>query len=121
MGGVGRARLLLRERGEEARDRRLGHRREQPGHEERDQQRRSEEEINRLAKYDSLTNLPNRMLMRRTLDETLQKKGDAAGGGCALFLASDLSRFVTGTTLCVDGGWSAMGWIYKEDTASPAQ
>ena len=56
------------------------------------QQRRSEEEINRLAKYDSLTNLPNRMLMRRTLDETLQKKGDAAGGGCALFLI-DLDRF----------------------------
>jgi diguanylate cyclase (GGDEF)-like protein len=56
------------------------------------QQRRSEEEINRLAKYDSLTNLPNRMLMRRTLDETLQKKGDAAGGGCALLLI-DLDRF----------------------------
>ena len=56
------------------------------------QQRRSEEEINRLAKYDSLTNLPNRNLMRRTLDETLQKKGDAAGGGCALFLI-DLDRF----------------------------
>ena len=56
------------------------------------QQRRSEEEINRLAKYDSLTGLPNRMLMRRTLDEALQKKGDAAGGGCALFLI-DLDRF----------------------------
>ncbi|HYI48769.1 MAG TPA: EAL domain-containing protein [Allosphingosinicella sp.] len=50
------------------------------------QQRRSEEEINRLAKYDSLTSLPNRMLMRRTLDETL------ATGGCALFLI-DLDRF----------------------------
>ena len=36
------------------------------------QQRRSDEEINRLAKYDSLTGLPNRMLMRRTLDEALQ-------------------------------------------------
>jgi diguanylate cyclase (GGDEF)-like protein len=56
------------------------------------QQRRSEEEINRLAKYDSLTGLPNRMLMRRTLDETLQSKGDAASGGCALFLI-DLDRF----------------------------
>ncbi|HYI64014.1 MAG TPA: EAL domain-containing protein [Allosphingosinicella sp.] len=51
------------------------------------QQRRSEEEINRLAKYDSLTGLPNRMLMRRTLDETLQ-----SNGGCALFLI-DLDRF----------------------------
>ncbi|MEA3013302.1 MAG: hypothetical protein QOD42_1847 [Sphingomonadales bacterium] len=55
------------------------------------QQRRSEEEINRLAKYDSLTSLPNRMLMRRTLDETLQSK-DGASGGCALFLI-DLDRF----------------------------
>ncbi|MEA3042072.1 MAG: hypothetical protein QOC65_1561 [Sphingomonadales bacterium] len=55
------------------------------------QQRRSEEEINRLAKYDSLTGLPNRMLMRRTLDETLQSK-DGAAGGCTLFLI-DLDRF----------------------------
>jgi diguanylate cyclase (GGDEF)-like protein len=55
------------------------------------QQRRSEEEINRLAKYDSLTGLPNRMLMRRTLDETLQNKSGGAGS-CALFLI-DLDRF----------------------------
>ncbi len=53
------------------------------------QQRRSEEEINRLAKYDSLTGLPNRSLMRRTLDEAMQSKD---GGGCALFLI-DLDRF----------------------------
>ena len=44
------------------------------------QQRRSDEEINRLAKYDSLTGLPNRMLMRRTLDEALQNQQGAAGG-----------------------------------------
>ena len=55
------------------------------------QQRRSDEEINRLAKYDSLTGLPNRMLMRRTLDEALQNQKGAAGG-CALFLI-DLDRF----------------------------
>ena len=41
------------------------------------QQRRSEQEINRLAKYDSLTGLPNRALMRRTLDEALQTEGAA--------------------------------------------
>ena len=54
------------------------------------EQRRSEEEINRLAKYDSLTGLPNRTLMRRTLDETLQSK--RRRDGCALFLI-DLDRF----------------------------
>ncbi|MGE0179881.1 MAG: putative bifunctional diguanylate cyclase/phosphodiesterase [Sphingomonas sp.] len=55
------------------------------------QQRRSEQEINRLAKYDSLTGLPNRALMRRTLDEALQPKS-ATATGCALFLI-DLDRF----------------------------
>jgi diguanylate cyclase (GGDEF)-like protein len=53
------------------------------------EQRRSEEEINRLARYDSLTGLPNRMLMRRTLDEALQNK---SGTPAALFLV-DLDRF----------------------------
>jgi len=56
------------------------------------EQRRSEEEINRLAKYDSLTGLPNRNLMRRTLDEALQAKSGVPGTGCALFLI-DLDRF----------------------------
>jgi diguanylate cyclase (GGDEF)-like protein len=56
------------------------------------QQRRSEDEINRLAKYDSLTGLPNRALMRRTLDEALQNQKPTTAGGCALFLI-DLDRF----------------------------
>jgi NAD(P)-dependent dehydrogenase (short-subunit alcohol dehydrogenase family) len=33
-------------------------------------------------------------------------------GGCVLFLASNLSRFVTGTTLHPDGGtWASAGWF----------
>ena len=33
-------------------------------------------------------------------------------GGCALFLASDLSAYVTGTTLHPDGGaWASSGWM----------
>ena len=37
-------------------------------------------------------------------------------GGCALFLASDLSSFVTGTTLHPDGGATASaGWFNWPD------
>jgi NAD(P)-dependent dehydrogenase (short-subunit alcohol dehydrogenase family) len=41
--------------------------------------------------------------------------------GAAVFLASDLSRFVTGTTIHVDGGnWAAGGWHRRDDgTFSP--
>jgi diguanylate cyclase (GGDEF)-like protein/PAS domain S-box-containing protein len=53
--------------------------------------RRSEQEVKRLASYDALTGLPNRILMRRTLDESLR---DIAGKPkrTALFLL-DLDRF----------------------------
>ena len=53
--------------------------------------RRSEAEVKRLASYDALTGLPNRILMRRTLDESLR---DVAGRPkrTALFLL-DLDRF----------------------------
>jgi diguanylate cyclase (GGDEF)-like protein/PAS domain S-box-containing protein len=55
------------------------------------EKRRAEAEIQKLARYDGLTGLPNRLLMRTTLEEALlgiekQKKG------CALFLI-DLDRF----------------------------
>ena len=55
------------------------------------EQRLAEAEINRLARYDALTGLPNRTLMRATLEDALsgiekQKKG------CALYLI-DLDRF----------------------------
>ena len=36
------------------------------------EQRRTEQEITRLARFDSLTGLPNRALMRQTLDEALR-------------------------------------------------
>ncbi|HMI39816.1 MAG TPA: EAL domain-containing protein [Sphingomicrobium sp.] len=55
------------------------------------EQRRSEEEISRLARFDSLTGLPNRALMRKTLDEALRNAARRQKG-CSLFLI-DLDRF----------------------------
>ncbi|HEY0163969.1 MAG TPA: EAL domain-containing protein [Sphingomicrobium sp.] len=55
------------------------------------EQRRSEQEISRLARFDSLTGLPNRALMRQTLDEAL-RNSSSRQKGCALFLI-DLDRF----------------------------
>jgi diguanylate cyclase (GGDEF)-like protein/PAS domain S-box-containing protein len=53
--------------------------------------RRSQAEVNRLAQYDSLTGLANRVQMLRTLEQTVV---DNMGrpGDCALFLL-DLDRF----------------------------
>jgi diguanylate cyclase (GGDEF)-like protein len=55
------------------------------------EQRRSEQEISRLARFDSLTGLPNRALMRQTLDEALRNAASRRKG-CSLFLI-DLDRF----------------------------
>ena len=55
------------------------------------EQRRSEQEISRLARFDSLTGLPNRALMRQTLDEALRNATNRRKG-CSLFLI-DLDRF----------------------------
>ena len=55
------------------------------------EQRRSEREISRLAKFDSLTTLPNRAMMRQTLDEALRNAAHRKKG-CALFMI-DLDRF----------------------------
>jgi diguanylate cyclase (GGDEF)-like protein len=55
------------------------------------EQRRSEQEISRLARFDSLTGLPNRALMRQTLDEALRNATNRRKG-CTLFLI-DLDRF----------------------------
>ncbi|MCA1652691.1 MAG: EAL domain-containing protein, partial [Sphingomonadales bacterium] len=55
------------------------------------EQRRSEQEISRLARFDSLTGLPNRALMRQTLDEAL-RNATSRQKGCTLFLI-DLDRF----------------------------
>jgi diguanylate cyclase (GGDEF)-like protein len=55
------------------------------------EQRRNEEEIARLARYDSLTGLPNRSLMRLTLEEAVRNAAKRRSG-CSLFLI-DLDRF----------------------------
>ena len=55
------------------------------------EQRRSEQEITRLARFDSLTGLPNRAMMRQMLDEALRNASNRRKG-CALFLI-DLDRF----------------------------
>jgi diguanylate cyclase (GGDEF)-like protein len=55
------------------------------------EQRRSEQEITRLARFDSLTGLPNRAMMRQTLDEALRNAA-VRQKGCAMFLI-DLDRF----------------------------
>jgi diguanylate cyclase (GGDEF)-like protein len=55
------------------------------------EQRRSEQEITRLARFDSLTSLPNRAMMRQMLDEALRNAARRQKG-CALFLI-DLDRF----------------------------
>jgi len=55
------------------------------------EQRRSEQEISRLARFDSLTGMPNRALMRKTLDEALRNAA-RRHKGCTLFLI-DLDRF----------------------------
>ena len=55
------------------------------------EQRRSEQEISRLARFDSLTSLPNRAMMRQTLEEALRNSAHRQKG-CGLFLI-DLDRF----------------------------
>jgi diguanylate cyclase (GGDEF)-like protein len=55
------------------------------------EQRRSEQEISRLARFDSLTGLPNRAMMRQTLEEALRNSAHRQKG-CALFMI-DLDRF----------------------------
>ncbi len=55
------------------------------------EQRRTEQEISRLARFDSLTALPNRAMMRQTLEEALRNAARRQRG-CSLFLI-DLDRF----------------------------
>jgi diguanylate cyclase (GGDEF)-like protein len=55
------------------------------------EQRRSAQEISRLARFDSLTGLPNRAMMRQTLEEALRNSAHRQRG-CAMFLI-DLDRF----------------------------
>jgi NAD(P)-dependent dehydrogenase (short-subunit alcohol dehydrogenase family) len=53
----------------------------------------------------------------------LRRKGEVADvGNCVLFLASDLSSYITGTTLHPDGGALAMsGWMDWPDDGFTAR
>ena len=55
------------------------------------EQKRNEAEASKLARYDSLTGLPNRAMMRRTLDDALENAAERQRG-CALMII-DLDRF----------------------------
>jgi diguanylate cyclase (GGDEF)-like protein len=55
------------------------------------EKKKSAAEISRLARYDSLTGLPNRTQMRQTLEEALRNTAHRRRG-CSLFLI-DLDRF----------------------------
>jgi diguanylate cyclase (GGDEF)-like protein/PAS domain S-box-containing protein len=55
------------------------------------EQKRHEAEASKLARYDSLTGLPNRAMMRGTLDEALANAAERKRG-CALMMI-DLDRF----------------------------
>ncbi|MCX4767721.1 3-oxoacyl-ACP reductase FabG [Streptomyces sp. NBC_01275] len=69
--------------------------------------------VNALAPGYFHTDLSSGLLESRWGDQIVQntplgRVGSAEElGGAAVFLASDASRFVTGTTLTVDGGWTA--------------
>ena len=54
-------------------------------------EQRKSDEITRLARFDLLTGLPNRAMMRQTLDEALRNAAHRQKG-CALFMI-DLDRF----------------------------
>ena len=55
------------------------------------EQRASADKINRMARYDTLTGLPNRLLINETLQRAMQE-ADKWGGRCA-FMMIDLDRF----------------------------
>lgn len=55
------------------------------------EQRASADKINRMARYDTLTGLPNRLLINETLDRVMAE-AEKWGGRCA-FMLIDLDRF----------------------------
>lgn len=62
--------------------------------------------VDRLVKAERLDEA---RLARRTPQGRLGSVGEVAD--LALFLASDSARFITGQVVCVDGGWTAYGYV----------
>jgi len=56
------------------------------------ERKRSEEQIAHLAHYDALTDLPNRVLFRDKLEQSLKRVGR---GDCLAVLYLDLDQFKT--------------------------
>ena len=75
--------------------------------------------VNGLAPGYVETTLVTELIARGRLDKESLKRRTPLGrlgtedevADCALFLASDRARFITGQIVGIDGGWTAYGYV----------